>query len=89
MLCLSGFELYSHWVPLTADCVCPFKKQRYKKLKMSMVAYGNVCLCECQNKELEWDLKQDNAECKLNFNKFIILACTWHYGPYFTGHPIQ
>ena len=27
MLCLSGFELYSHWVPLTADCVCPFKKQ--------------------------------------------------------------
>ena len=50
-----------------------------------MVAYRNVCLCECQNKELEWDLKQDNAECKLNFNKFIILACTWHYGPYFTG----
>ena len=27
MLCLSGFELYSHWAPLTADCVCPFKKQ--------------------------------------------------------------
>ena len=56
---------------------------------MSMVAYRNVCLCECQNKELEWDLKQDNAECKLNFNKFIILACTWHYGAYFTGDPIQ
>ena len=43
---------------------------------MSMVAYGNVCLCECHNNELEWDLKQDNAECKFNFNKFIILACT-------------
>ena len=33
MLCLSGFELYSHWVPLTADCVCPFKKTKLKKTK--------------------------------------------------------
>ena len=33
MLSLSGFELYSYWVPLTADCVCPFKTKAKKKPK--------------------------------------------------------
>ena len=39
MLCLSGFKLYSRWVPLVS---VKMTQQRQRKLLSALVSFGNV-----------------------------------------------